>query len=82
METSKIIILISYLISVSLTVVVIVATFMGFDVEGLVGICLSSYAEVSASNIWYYKKAQRENVLKIAKSLGLENNIDINQLIN
>lgn len=77
-ETSKSILLISYLIMIILNVLIIIGTFKEIDVSNLTQIALASYAEVSASNIFYYKKAARENVLKIKKDLI--NDVDINNL--
>lgn len=79
-ETSKKILIISYLISVILTVIVIVGTFLGFDMSNVTQITLASYVEVSACNIWYYKKATRENIFKNLPEKYLEE-IDINNLL-
>ena len=43
-------------------------------------IALDSYVELSACNIWYYKKATRENIFKHLPEKYLEN-VDINNLI-
>lgn len=77
-ETSKKIIIVSYLISIILTLIVIICTFKELDVSDLTQITLASYAEVSTSNIFYYKKAARENILKLKKDLI--NDVDINNL--
>ena len=79
-ETSKLIILTSYLISISLTVVVIVGTFLGFDMSNVTQITLLSYGEVTASNIFYFKKSGRENIFKNLPKEYLEK-VDINNLI-
>ena len=79
-ETSKLILIVSYLISVILTVIVIVGTFLGFDMSNVTQIALASYVEVSACNIWYYKKATRENIFKNLPEKYLEE-IDINNLL-
>lgn len=78
-ETSKLILIVSYVITIILTIITIVGVFYEFDMTQVAEITLASYAEVSASNIFYYKKAARENVLKIKKDLI--NDIDINQLL-
>lgn len=84
METSKKIILASYIISIILTIIVVVGTFMNYDVSNITTIASLSYAELSFSNVWYYKKAAKENVPKILGSLPKEirEQIDINQLLN
>ena len=79
-ETSKLILVISYLISITLTVIVIIGAFYDKDMEYAVQIALASYVEVSASNVWYYKKATRENIFKNLPKKYLEN-VDINNLI-
>ena len=79
-ETSKKILIVSYVISVTLTVIVIVGTFLSIDMNNVTQITLASYVELSACNIWYYKKATRENIFKNLPEKYLEN-IDINNLI-
>ena len=79
-ETSKLILCVSYAISISLTVVVIVGTFLSFDMTNVTQITLGSWAEVTACNIWYYKKATRENIFKNLPEKYLES-IDLNNLI-
>lgn len=83
-ETSKLILLVSYLIGIMLIVLVIVGTFMGVDTTNLTSITVVSLGEISASNIWYFKKASRENVPKVIKTFPKEmrEQIDINQLLN
>ena len=68
------------MISILLTVIVVIGAFTGFDMENVTQIAIVSYAEVSASNIWYYKKATRENIFKNLPEDKLEM-IDINNLV-
>lgn len=79
-ETSKLILIVSYTISVILTVIVVLGAFIDKDMTHVVQIALASYVEVGASNIWYYKKATRENIFKNIPEKYLEN-IDINNLL-
>lgn len=79
-ETSKLILTVSYLISIVLTVIVVIGAFKGLDMSNVTQIALASYVEVSASNVWYYKKATRENIFKNLPKKYLEN-VDINNLI-
>lgn len=79
-ETSKLILIVSYLISVILTVIVVIGTFTGNNMEYVTQIALISYAEVSASNIFYYKKATRENIFKNLPKDYLDQ-VDINNLL-
>ena len=79
-ETSKLILLVSYLISIVLTVIVVIGAFKGFNMEYVTQITLVSYAELSASNVFYFKKATRENIFKNLPENKLEM-IDINNLV-
>lgn len=83
-ETSKTILLVSYIIGIFLISLVVIGTFMQIDTSNLTTITVVSLGEISASNIWYYKKASRENVPKILKTFPKEvqEQIDINQLLN
>lgn len=65
---SKIILLVSYLIGVALTVVTIFGAFKGYDVSTIGIVTSAAYAEIAASNAFYYNKAKKENALKIALS--------------
>ena len=84
METSKKIILASYLAAVVLSAIVVAGTFMGYEMMNVTTITSLAWAEVCASNIWYYKKAAKENVPKVIASLPQEfqQQIDVNMLLN
>lgn len=79
-ETSKLILLISYIVSISLTVIVIIGAFTDHSMEYVVQIALASYAEVSASNIFYFKKSTRENIFKNLPK-EYKDQVDINNLL-
>lgn len=79
-ETSKLIILVSYIISITLTLLVVIGAIVGWDMEYVAQIALISYGEVTASNIWYYKKATRENIFKNLPEECLKN-LDINEVV-
>jgi hypothetical protein len=83
-ETSKLILIVSYAMAVALTAIVVYGSFAYLDMSSVVQIALAAWAEVAATNVWYYKKAGRENALKIYKSLPQEikDQVDINQIIN
>lgn len=66
METSKKILVISYIIGIVLTVLTVIGVFAGFDVMVLGTITGLSYGEISVSNAFYFNKAKKENALKIA----------------
>lgn len=84
METSKIIILASYIIAIILTLLVIIGTFASIEVSNLTTITCLVWAEVSVSNMYYFKKAGKENVPKVIASLPelFREQVDINQLLN
>lgn len=84
METSKKIILFSYITSITLSIVVVVGTFMGYDVTNITTVASLAWAEVAVSNAFYYKKAAKENVPKVIASMPIEirEQIDVNQLLN
>lgn len=79
-ETSKLILLISYTVTITLTVIVVIGAFTDYSMEWVTQIALASYAEVSASNIYYYKKACRENIFKHMPKDALEQ-VDVNNLL-
>lgn len=84
METSKKIILASYIIAITLTIIVIVGTFTCTDVSNLTSITCLVWSEVAASNIFYFNKAAKENVPKVIASLPqfFREQVDVNQLLN
>lgn len=84
METSKKIVWASYFAATALTMVVVVGTFMGYDMTNVTTVCSLAWAEVAVSNMHYYKKAAKENVPKVIASLPKEfqEQIDVNTLLN
>ena len=84
METSKILLLISYTITIILTILVVIGTFMAMDISNLTQITALSYGETSCCTVWYYKKAAKENVPKVIASLPqfFQEQVDVNQLLN
>jgi uncharacterized membrane-anchored protein len=84
MEFSKKLLVISYSIAITLTIIMVVGTFLNIDVSPLENITLASWGEVTAANTFYYIKSKVENRIKIASSLPKElmDHVDINQIIN
>ena len=84
METSKKIILFSYITSITLSIIVVIGTFMGYDVTNITTVASLAWAEVAVSNAFYYKKAAKENVPKVIASMPIEirEQIDVNQLLS
>lgn len=83
-ETSKKILIVSYIAAVTLTAIVVYGAFAGVDMSNVVQIALAAWGEVAVTNAFYYKKAGKENVPKILRSFPPREReqIDINQLLN
>lgn len=73
---SKKILLASYLIGIALTIVTIYGAFKGYEVSTIGIMTSAAYAEIAASNAFYYNKAKKENALKIALSAVEEYSTD------
>lgn len=73
-ETSKKIIAASYVIGILLTILTVVGVVFEYDVTPLGIITGAAYAEISVANAFYYNKAKKENLLKIA--MGTVNNAE------
>ena len=92
MEFSKII----YILNLSFVVIVTGLSFLCviksgewgiIDLSPITVICTSAFASLSVASLFYYRKAQAENVLKISKQIqdeGIETqNIEtVNQVMN
>ena len=92
MEFSKII----YILNLSFVVIVTGLSFLCViksgewcvsDLSPITVICTSAFTSLSVASLFYYKKAQAENVLKISKQIQKENievqNVEVaNQVMN
>ena len=92
MEFSKLI----YTINLILVVIVTGMSFLCviksrewgiIDLSPITVICTSAFASLSVASLFYYRKAQAENVLKISKQIQKENidvqNVEVaNQVMN
>lgn len=85
-DCSKKILIVSYIIAISLTLVMVIGTLLDIEVSPIENITLASWGEVTAANsfYFYYIKSKIENKLKIISTLpqDLKAQIDINQVIN
>jgi hypothetical protein len=72
METSKKIILVSYIMMISITLFAMVSFFLGYDVNGLNILLGLTWGEVTAANSFYFWKARAENKIKLSKSVDPE----------
>ena len=91
-EFSKII----YILNLGFVVIVMGLSFLCviksgewgiIDLSPVTVICTSAFASLSVASLFYYRKAQAENVLKISKQIQKENidvqNVEIaNQVMN
>ena len=87
-ETSKLILLVSYIAAITLTMIVIVCSFMGIECSNITTLASCAWVEVSASNVFYYTMNKRLNAPKIVVGLykdlpdELKEQIDINNLFS
>lgn len=84
MTCSKKIILASYICAILLTLTVVIGSFLDHDMSNVSTIAALAWGEVAVSNAFYYEKAKKENVIKIALNLSHELNqeFDINNVFN
>lgn len=87
-ETSKKILVISYVLAIILTLIVIICTFIGVECGNITTLSSAAWLEVSASNVFYYTMCKRLNVPKVIMGIygdlpsGLKENVDINNLLS
>ena len=84
METSKKIMWASYIITVTLTAIVVVGSLMGQDMGNVTTLAALAWGEVAVCNHAYMSKSAKENVPKIISSLPkfFQEQVDVNQLLN
>lgn len=88
METSKKILLVSYIIAIILTLIVIVCTFGGIDCGNITTLASTAWVEISVANTFYYTMCKRINVPKVIMGIykdlpdDLKNDVDINNLLS
>lgn len=87
-ETSKKILWLSYIIGITLTVIVIICSFSGIECSNITTLASAAWLEISASNIFYYTMNKRLNAPKIVMGLykelpdELKSQVDINNLFS
>lgn len=87
METSKKILLVSYAIGLTLTIIVIICTLLGIECGNITQLASAAWLEISASNVFYYTMCKRLNVPKIVMYLykdlpdEVKEQVDINNLL-
>lgn len=88
METSKLLLWISYIVAITLTILVIICTFAGIECSNIAGIIPYSYTEVGAVNVFYLTMNKRLNVPKVLMGIyndmpkELQKQVDINNLLS
>lgn len=87
-ETSKKILAISYILAITLTLIVVICTFAGIECGYITTLSGAAWLEVSASNVFYYTMCKRLNVPKVIMGIygdlpsELKEQVDINNLLS
>lgn len=88
METSKKILWLSYIIGITLTVIVVACSLMNIECSNITTLAGAAWLEISASNVFYYTMNKRLNAPKIVMHLyndlpdELKEQVDINSLFS
>lgn len=88
METSKKILWLSYIIGVTLTIIVVVCSLLNIECSNITTLAGAAWVEISASNVFYYTMNKRLNAPKVVMKLyedlpeDLKEQIDINNLFS
>lgn len=87
-ETSKILLWVSYIITIVLTVIVIVCSFLNIDCSNITSIIPYSYGEVAAVNVFYLTMNKRLNAPKVLMGIyndlpdDIKEQVDVNNLLS
>lgn len=89
MQTSKLILLIDFLIAIFLSLAVIVGAFLQVEVSPITAIAVGWDAQLAVATGFYYWKSKNENrskhamklVRQLANEYGIENVIDLANVI-
>ena len=88
METSKKILWLSYIVGITLTLIVVVCSFLNIECSNITTLAGAAWLEISASNVFYYTMNKRLNAPKIVIGLyndlpdDLKEQVDINNLFS
>ena len=88
METSKKILWLSYIIGITLTLIVVVCSLIDIECSNITTLAGAAWLEISASNVFYYTMNKRLNAPKIVIGLyndlpdDLKEQVDINGLFS
>ena len=87
-ETSKKILIISYIVAFFLTTVVVICTLSGIECGNITTLAGAAWLEISASNVFYYTMCKRLNVPKVVMGIygdlpdELKEQVDINNFLS
>ena len=87
-ETSKKILIISYIVAFFLAAIVVICTLFGIDCGNITTLAGAAWLEISASNVFYYTMCKRLNVPKVVMGIysdlpdELKEQVDINNLLS
>lgn len=89
MQTSKLILLVDFMVAILLTVAVAVGAFLNKDMSQLATVAVGWDAQLATAIGFYYWKAKNENrskhamrlVKELAKKYGIENVISLTEVI-
>lgn len=87
-ETSKKILIISYIVAFFLTAIVVICTLSEIDCGNITTLAGAAWLEISASNVFYYTMCKRLNVPKVIMGIygdlpdELKEQVDINNLLS
>lgn len=87
-ETSKKILIASYVLAITLTVIVIICTFVGIECGNITTLASAAWIELSAANVFYYTMCKRLNVPKVVMGIygdlpqELKEQVDVNNLLS
>ena len=88
METSKKILWLSYIIGITLTLIVVTCSFLNIECSNITTLAGAAWLEISASNVFYYTMNKRLNAPKVVMGIyqdlpdELKEQIDINNLFS
>lgn len=88
METSKKILWLSYIIGITLTLIVVICSFANIECSNITTLAGAAWIEISASNVFYYTMNKRLNAPKVVMHLydelpkDVKDQVDINNLLS
>lgn len=88
METSKKILWLSYIMAITLTLIVVACSLLCIECSNITTLACSAWIEVSAANVFYYTMNKRLNAPKVVMGIyndlpeNLKEQVDINNLLS